>query len=245
MINKEDISYPSYWSDGQINHLYNEIFNQKVYDFFNIDDGDVLVDIGANIGMYSLYTMNKNPNISKVYMVEPMLNNFEYMIKNVILNFPQDIHKFVFVKGGISDKDGYCNIGGDNLSPSLNMGDEKTKIFSFMNFIDFYNIKKIDILKFDIEGSEIEMLNDEVYDYINKNVNKICGELHPLRSNHDGYIMYDIIKKFIELGYEVKVLSVDGFDITNILKSNVVLHNGKTAMEYYNEYNFYAEKLIK
>jgi len=243
-MKKEDILYPLEWSENQINQIYTEIFTNDIYGkLFDIDDNDVIVDMGSNIGLYSLYAMKKNPNVNKIYMVEPFLQNFDYMIRNVIYHYPYDIHKFVFIKSGISE-DGTTTIGGDNLSPYLNCGSELTKTFSFQKFIEFYNINKIDILKIDIEGSELLVMDDYFFNYIiEKNVNKICGEFHPMKLN--GEKMSNLLKRFENIGYEILVTSTDGIIITNNILDNNFLDDRIYAWDYYKQYMFYAKRLIE
>lgn len=48
-------------------------------------DGDCLYDVGANIGLYSLYCCSINPNTA-VYSFEPMISNFTKMLCNKDMN---------------------------------------------------------------------------------------------------------------------------------------------------------------
>jgi precorrin-6B methylase 2 len=49
-------------------HMAEQVFNQDEYNIrkMNFEDGDVVVDIGANVGSVSLYIAKKYPNV-KVY----------------------------------------------------------------------------------------------------------------------------------------------------------------------------------
>lgn len=48
-------------------------------------DGDVFYDIGANIGVYSLYAGKLYPN-SKIYSFEPDMKNYLRLLENISLN---------------------------------------------------------------------------------------------------------------------------------------------------------------
>jgi len=237
----ENILYPIEWDKKIIDILYNEIFINKSYSkFFDFNKNDTILDLGANIGMYSLYATEKMPSIKKIYMVEPLLQNFDYMIRNIMYNRKEDIHKFIFIKAAIS-KNGTSKIGGDISSPFLSDNGELTKTFSFIDFIKFYNIDKIDIMKVDIEGSELDMFNHETFDYIkNNNINRVCGELHPMKKHGEEMVL--ILKKFIDIGYDILITSVDGHDITNKMINNLVVNNDKNAWDYYNQVLFYCKK---
>ena len=252
-IKKDNILYPLEWRRDILDFLYKEIIEDEIYnEFFNFNDNDVIVDLGANIGLYSLYAINKMPSISKIYMVEPLMKNFDYMIRNIIYN-RNDIHKFIFIKAGIS-KTGFLNFLKENYShsPDINESDigigddnelyEKIKMFSFMDFIEFYNIDKIDILKLDIEGSEVQMFDEETFEYFKNNDVKICSEFHPTKRRYAKELL-NIIKRFIDMGYEIKITSTDGFDIKNNIINNVYLSNEKMySWDYYNQYLFYAKR---
>ncbi|MBY0379900.1 MAG: FkbM family methyltransferase, partial [Burkholderiales bacterium] len=64
--------------------LYDEIFkcNDYVADKINIKDGDTIIDIGANIGMFSISIGIYYQNI-KIYAFEPILPIFEVLKKNI------------------------------------------------------------------------------------------------------------------------------------------------------------------
>lgn len=243
-MKKERLFYPSR-AEKQFHSLYNEIFENKIYSkYFDTKNDDIVVDLGANLGFFSLFA-SENKNLKNIYMVEPFLENYDYMIRNIIYNREDQLDKFIFFKNAISNKNDYDKIGGDIHSPHLSVGDEITKTIKFMDFINFFNIKKIDYLKIDIEGSEIFIFDDdESTEFIKNNVSKICGEFHPLQNNNEinGEKFYEISKKIIQMGFNLKLNSVDGFDITNSIMINKKINENKFAWDYYEQYLFYAWK---
>ena len=56
----------------ETNFLYDEIFVQEIYSTYglNIAEGSVVLDIGANIGMFSLYIAQKFPG-TRIFCFEP------------------------------------------------------------------------------------------------------------------------------------------------------------------------------
>ena len=86
---------------------------------------------------------------------------------------------------------------------------------SFKDFVNQYDIDKIDFLKVDCEGGEYDVFNAENYNWITKNVRKIAGEFHLA----DIYDKRNFIK-FRELYLPKnktnwKVLTMDLKDITD------------------------------
>lgn len=72
-----------YINRSETEFIYNEIFEEKIYDRKKIilNDGDVVVDAGANIGLFTMYLGMSYNNI-KVYSIEPMRPIFETLKLN-------------------------------------------------------------------------------------------------------------------------------------------------------------------
>ncbi len=51
----------------------------------NLQESDVFLDIGANIGLYALYAAKKRPDC-QVYAFEPAFQNFSSLCRNIALN---------------------------------------------------------------------------------------------------------------------------------------------------------------
>lgn len=60
---------------------------KDIYDFVSIGfkEGDVVVDIGGNIGIVSIYLAKRFPFL-KIYVFEPGKQNYENFLKNIKLN---------------------------------------------------------------------------------------------------------------------------------------------------------------
>jgi len=56
----------------------------------NLRSDDVFIDVGANIGLYSLYAAKINPKC-RVYAFEPAFQNFSDLCNNIVLNAVQNI----------------------------------------------------------------------------------------------------------------------------------------------------------
>ena len=109
-----------------------EIFEQKIYErFFSVEENDIVVDIGASIGIFTYSILDKNP--SHVFCFEPSLEQFPTLIKNTLNGFVTCISK------GISDIDGVKvlnDVYGYNNQPL------EVHTLRFDTFIKKYNIEK-------------------------------------------------------------------------------------------------------
>ena len=64
-----------------------------------LNEGDVVLDIGANIGYFVLLESKIIGNKGKVFAVEPIPSNFEMLNKNIELNNYQNIQTYNFAFG--------------------------------------------------------------------------------------------------------------------------------------------------
>ena len=157
-------------SSETMKHMIEQVFNQDEYNIRKMDfeDGDVVIDIGANVGSVSLYIAKKYPNV-KIYSYEAHPINYENLIRNIKHN---NITNIVAHNLAVSHTDG--NLVNITLSPN-NTGSssifKSTKTDSeFLNFdvetisldtiISTNDIKKVKFLKIDCEGSEFDILEN-------------------------------------------------------------------------------------
>lgn len=144
-----------------------EVFDRDVYQkFFKVEEGDVVVDIGASTGPFSYKIMRNNP--AKVVCIEPC----EKLIPTLRRNVPNAI----CINAAMTDTDDKTNIAF--MFTENNDGTRFANGLKFSTFIKEYGVEKIDFLKIDCEGGEYSVFNDENFDWITKHVKKISGEFH-------------------------------------------------------------------
>lgn len=144
-----------------------EIWEENVYriEDEHLNRGGVVLDIGANIGSFSIYCALKGAD---VYAVEPEPNNLEVLKKNIELN--NLLNKIHTVDYGVSDFNGVAVINNSGGGSTIKDGKDGStiKIISFDDLIKYLDLKEIDILKIDIEGSEKELILGASRESINK-----------------------------------------------------------------------------
>jgi len=176
-----------------------EIFNNNIYEkFFEVEKGDVVLDVGASIGPFTYSILHKKPK--HVFCVEPSESEFTTLIKNTIG------HPVTHINKGLSDTNGIVECD------QLFGGESHMESITFDKLVNLYGLQKIDFLKTDCEGGEYEIFKQENIPFIKQNIKKIAGEWH-LRSQKDKvrfrYFRDNILPQFEN--YEV--YSVDGVDI--------------------------------
>ena len=144
-----------------------EIWEEDVYrlEDNHLNRGGIVLDIGANIGSFSIYCASKG---ATVYAVEPEPNNLTALKANIELN---SMEKSITVFDcGISDFDGTAVIDNSGGGSTIKDGKDGStiSIVSFNNFLIQNNIDEVDVLKVDIEGSEKELILGASRESLNK-----------------------------------------------------------------------------
>jgi FkbM family methyltransferase len=193
--------------------VYNQIIEMEEYVFLTdfLEDRDhsyTFMDIGANIGLTTLYMKAFFPN-AKIYSLEPEPSSFHCLKNHIELNHLSSVS--IFNKGlYISDGVLYANRSfrdGEHWSFKLDETQvdpnaEKLEVTSLGSLVKECNVNEIDFLKIDIEGGELALLKDGSFlQLIGDQVKIIMMEIHPeiisyqeaksiLRKN--GFLVFDI-----------------------------------------------------
>jgi len=201
-----------------------EFFSEKgnVYEhFFKVEEGDIVMDVGASIGPFSYLLRDKK--IQHLYAIEPSLPQIETLIKNIGAT-PHTIISNV-VSNEDLPIDSYFGLGYE---------DKSFKVVEAKNFIDIikeYKIDKIDFLKTDCEGGEYNIFDINNIFWIKDNVKKIAGEWH-LHSLKDKQQFREFRDVYLKLFPNHEVHSVDGINIKWDLWN-------EHFIEYYNQVIIY------
>ncbi len=134
--------------------------------------GQIVLDIGANIGYYALLEAERVGSSGRVYAIEPAPRNCEILRKNVATN---GYERVVDIEcAAISDKTGSECLYLADRSNLHTLG--RTRVMdSYVRFVDTVevpafslddfvehkgiNASGIDVIRMDIEGYELEVLN--------------------------------------------------------------------------------------
>jgi autotransporter strand-loop-strand O-heptosyltransferase len=207
-------------SDFHKSAMYNEIFEQRLYEkFFEVEEGDIVLDIGSSVGPFTYSILHKKPK--HVFCVEPSESEFATLIKNTLG------HPVTHINKGIS------NFNGVIEHDQLFGGETHMESITFDKFIKLYGLKRIDFLKTDCEGGEYEMFKIENLPFIKQNVKKIVGEWH-LRSPENKVKFRNFRDNILTQFDKYEVYSVDGVDIKWDLWNDHFI-------EFYREVIFYID----
>ncbi|MDR2835048.1 MAG: FkbM family methyltransferase [Bacteroidales bacterium] len=136
----------------------------------------VVVDCGANVGLSSVFFANKYPN-AQIIAVEPEENNYRHCLKNT-----RDYPQISCLQKGIWDKSCFLKIKNSKANSwgfqvLESVAETNISAMSITDLANQYNLKQIDILKIDIEGSEKQIFEYGADDWLPM-VKILIVELH-------------------------------------------------------------------
>jgi FkbM family methyltransferase len=145
----------------------NEIFIKRVYErFYNIKRGGIVVDVGANVGMFSVKAAMEVGESGKVIAIEPEERNFRLLKKNVMLYCLKNVvmlRKALAARSGrapflISLLSGTHQLKHVGKIPETPEREVEVEVDTLDNVCKVQGIEGIDLLKIDVEGAELEVL---------------------------------------------------------------------------------------
>ncbi|MBF0193639.1 MAG: FkbM family methyltransferase [Magnetococcales bacterium] len=182
-----------------------------------IKPGDTVIDIGANIGYYTLLFAKLVGPQGKVYAFEPDPTNMDLLRKNVEVNGYKNV---VIEQKALSEKSGtiqlYLNEGNKSDHRIFDSGDGRKAInIETVSLDEYFSDKQVDIdlIKIDIQGAEIIALQG-MHETMGKNSElKLISEFFP----------FAISKFGKEPKQHLDILEAAGFNFSNIDEDNSIV----------------------
>jgi len=182
---------------------------QEVKEIFleNIFPGDVVIDVGSNIGDYTLIASKKVGDSGKVLSFEPLSETFLTLNRNLQLN---EITNCVSYQKAVGEKSGLSNLYKNNLSgtmghldPSLNGEDlikrDEIEVLTIDDVLTSEHIDTVNMIKIDVEGFEHEVLLGCLQSFKEKKIKKIMCEVHHSYLESKGKseeLIYDLLREY-------------------------------------------------
>ncbi len=135
-----------------------ELWLERVYSvgFYRPADGDVIVDVGANVGIFAIQMARQNGRC-RLIALEPFAENFKYLQSNVARACPKTVTCCELALGAAFSKGRMQAVGSRSLDHVLRMDGSATGGISVIPLAGLFELavaQEIDFLKIDIEGSE-------------------------------------------------------------------------------------------
>jgi FkbM family methyltransferase len=164
-------------------------------DYSSIQDlklGDTVIDIGANIGLFTVLAAKRVGDAGKVVAIEPNPGTLERLNRNIQLNHLSNVRVYqaaVAGKEGAMDlhfgsKDVFASLHPWVDNRMLNEGASvKVECITLRGILERENITRVDLLKMDCEGGEYEIFDMMPRDLWVK-FPSIAMEGHQIRGRH-------------------------------------------------------------
>lgn len=184
--------------------IYTEIFKENdhfLISEFSGKDANLVIDLGANEGYYTLKLKQNNPKC-KVIAVEPNPLASEILKKNVKSNKLSDV---ILVNKAVCSKNGKITfdivenvsaIGGKELGIISRHWLKKEMVKKIKvdcttldKLFRMYKIDRLDVLKLDVEGMELEIL---------KSSKNLLGKIHKIVVEWHSKKIRDELKRFLK-----------------------------------------------
>jgi FkbM family methyltransferase len=204
-------------SDNWVTKFRARTFNEKEPEMLdwldeNLLEGDVFFDVGANVGIYSIYAALRKPT-AIIYAFEPEYSNLHQLKMNIINN---DLLKNVIPFAiAISDQTGVSYLHIQDFTPGAALSTEQrgsiNKTYGkdvvwkegiVTSTLDYIS-DKVDIqpnlIKIDVDGNELKILNGGRKVFSNNNLRSIIIEMIKTLPDYSG------IKKYLnEQGFKLE-----------------------------------------
>ena len=200
------VRYYKYYQDG---------YEKDNFEFYKaeIKEDNTILDIGGHIGLNAVL-FARLAHKGKVYVFEPAPNTFNIINDTVRINKLQD--RVTVTQQAVSNNSGstFFYMADSNLADNANSLihhrlDKKLKkievqLTTIDEFIAANNIKKVDFIKMDVEGAELDALKGGI-GCLKTYKPKMTLGLHPTPIKQKGDSLEEIYDLLVDCKYVIKL----------------------------------------
>ncbi|WP_144283386.1 FkbM family methyltransferase [Chryseobacterium echinoideorum] len=201
------------WIQQQIYFLGDYEKSEIDYLYKTLKEGDCFIDVGGNIGVFSLNASKLVGKTGNVYAFEAFKPNYQIFNTHLKANNIHNVrleHLAVSSESGFLEifyNEAYDNVGMASSYLSNYTARELVQSMDLDTYVKNKNISKIDLIKIDIEGGEYSELLG-MSEVLNNFKPKIIIEINKIALKNSGYSEDQIKRLFSEKEYQViKILS--------------------------------------
>lgn len=182
---------------------YKQMFIDKIYDQFDLENLHTVIDIGANVGIFTNYMTGKNAKV--VHAIEPTGRAFTELKKQFY--YYNSIHSHKIGIGAKNEKltiytnNDNSTISNFNYKTSDNCTEEVVDVLTLSSFYTTQNLSSVDLIKIDIEGMEYELIESlSTPDLLR--CSRYLIEYH-VNTEDRGFPLNKMLERFERLGYDI------------------------------------------
>ncbi|MFZ1721705.1 MAG: FkbM family methyltransferase [Microgenomates group bacterium] len=217
-----------------------------------VKDGDIVLDVGANIGSISILAASRGEKV-RVFAFEPTEKIIPLVKENIGVNGFEE--RIKIYQTAVSHKNGFLQFTIENeseinhLTSKRHNSSTSVKSLRLDTFVKRTNISRIDLLKIDVEGAEMLVLSgakkliqknqiETIIFEVNENIQEFGSSVEEmftfLRNNN--YVLYS----FNEKGTLTVITNTYTHTITTNVVAIVKKPSSISKIKRYNSYVSYS-----
>lgn len=140
-------------------NVYDQVFTDHEYEDIDFGTPEFIIDAGAHIGMSTIFFATRFPKAT-VVAVEPESSNYRLLCRNVVkCGNVKPVQAGLWGRSGkLRIQDPEAETWGFRVAEDEQQGE--IDALSIPDLMKLFGRTSIDVLKIDIEGAEIEVLNE-------------------------------------------------------------------------------------
>ena len=203
---------------------FRDAFQMQKYIIDDIDQELIIFDIGAYDGRTALEYKKLFPK-SKIFSFEPFPDSYSKLVENI-----SPFKNIIAVNKGVAAKEGTSMFNSNSFAPTNSLLDthESGSVFwgaglldtvekvnveltTIDSLVETYNLKKIDILKMDVQGAEYLVMEGAKKSIERGIIHIIYTEIMTLQT----------YKEQLNFDEMVKLMRTNGFTLFNLYNSSL------------------------
>ena len=167
--------------------------------YYQLKRGDVVVDAGAYPGDYAIFAGKRVGDNGKVICFEPDPKNRKVLEKNILA---EKLKNIIVIPKGLWNENAVLKFSKEDFKSSLEKeGEIEIEVVRLDDELKKLNIGRVNVLKMDIEGAEIQAMEGCEKILKENKVNVAIASYHVVNGKKTSYFLENFLSK---LGYTVK-----------------------------------------
>jgi FkbM family methyltransferase len=168
--------------------MYNYIVDWEEFNLIAklVKQGDIVADIGANMGFYSIWMSKFTCGDAAIHSFEPDEKNFQRLTKNIETNNLEKIIKANNEAAGAFEGETFFTKGldGENhIATGQTSATVKIKITTLDSYCRLHKLNHLRYCKVDVEGFELDVLKGAAYLLSEKKIDVLQLEINATMQN--------------------------------------------------------------
>lgn len=178
--------------------------------YYNLQRGDIVIDCGAYVGAFSLYAAKIIGNDGMVIAFEPDIINYKKLINNIKLN---DMKNITVINCGVWNENTILKFYSRPNDPQCSSLFNDTygeiidiPVVTIDKELEKRYINRVNFIKMDIEGAEIEAIKGAESTLKNNALNLAIASYHIVDGQKTCFVLEKLLFK---LGYNCKTTFIE------------------------------------